>query len=124
MLNSMGNLKATSDDEDDSDSAGGAAESVHNLKVPAQSRRPSSDPSASGTREDASHGAAGGGGPGQDPGRKRRPGEKSADYYANVGDAVRTLREDLPMMFMREPNFNIYRRDHGLRCAVRPAHVG
>lgn len=41
MLNSMGNLKATSDDEDDSDSAGGAAESVHNLKVPAQSRRPS-----------------------------------------------------------------------------------
>ena len=94
------------------------------LAATAQSRRPSSDPSASGTREDASHGAAGGGGPGQDPGRKRRPGEKSADYYANVGDAVRTLREDLPMMFMREPNFNIYRRDHGLRCAVRPAHVG
>jgi hypothetical protein len=30
--------------------------------------------------------------------------EKSPDYYANVGDAIRTLREDIPLLFERELN--------------------
>lgn len=30
--------------------------------------------------------------------------ERSPDYYANVGDAIRTLREDIPQLFDRELN--------------------
>jgi hypothetical protein len=30
--------------------------------------------------------------------------EKSPDYYANVGDAIRTLREDIPLLFERDLN--------------------
>jgi hypothetical protein len=30
--------------------------------------------------------------------------EKCPDYYANVGDAIRTLREDVPALFERELN--------------------
>lgn len=37
--------------------------------------------------------------------------EKSPDYYANVGDAIRTLREDIPLLFNRELNLSIYRDD-------------
>lgn len=32
------------------------------------------------------------------------PGEKSPDYYANVGDAIRTLREDIPLLFKQDLN--------------------
>ncbi|KAF8072764.1 hypothetical protein HT031_000424 [Scenedesmus sp. PABB004] len=41
----------------------------------------------------------------------RSPQEKSPDYYANVGDAIRTLREDVPALFERELNYGIYRED-------------
>ena len=37
--------------------------------------------------------------------------DKNSDYYANVGDAIRTLRDDLPRMFHRPPDFSIYRED-------------
>lgn len=30
--------------------------------------------------------------------------DKAPDYYANVGDAIRTLREDIPMLFSRDLN--------------------
>jgi hypothetical protein len=30
--------------------------------------------------------------------------EKSPDYYANVGDAIRTLREDIPLLFAKDLN--------------------
>jgi hypothetical protein len=30
--------------------------------------------------------------------------ERSPDYYANVGDAIRTLREDIPLLFERDLN--------------------
>lgn len=39
------------------------------------------------------------------------PGEKSPDYYANVGDAIRTLREDVPRLFEQDLNYDIYRDD-------------
>lgn len=35
-------------------------------------------------------------------GRQAREDEKKEDYYANVGDAIRTLREDIPQMFRKE----------------------
>ena len=40
------------------------------------------------------------------PGKQKHP-----DYYANVGDAIRTLREDLPQMFNKDLNYDIYRED-------------
>lgn len=30
--------------------------------------------------------------------------EKQADYYANVGDAIRTLRDDIPALFVKDLN--------------------
>ncbi|XP_057948865.1 uncharacterized protein LOC131144319 [Malania oleifera] len=33
------------------------------------------------------------------------------NFYANLGVAVRTLREDLPALFSRDLNYNIYRDD-------------
>ncbi|EFJ42374.1 hypothetical protein VOLCADRAFT_77161 [Volvox carteri f. nagariensis] len=44
------------------------------------------------------------------PQRTRNQG-RSEDYFANVGDAIRCLREDIPMLFQRELNFDIYRDD-------------
>lgn len=32
-----------------------------------------------------------------------------SDFYLNLGTAVRTLRDDLPDVFDREPNYDIYR---------------
>jgi hypothetical protein len=32
-----------------------------------------------------------------------------SDFYLNLGTAVRTLRDDLPAVFVREPNYDIYR---------------
>ncbi|XP_006652809.2 uncharacterized protein LOC102699397 [Oryza brachyantha] len=34
-----------------------------------------------------------------------------SDFYLNLGTAVRTLRDDLPAVFVREPNYDIYRED-------------
>lgn len=48
-------------------------------------------------------GRSGGGGGEEDPRR--------SDYYLNLGTAVRTLRDDLPAVFVREPNYDIYRED-------------
>ena len=31
------------------------------------------------------------------PGKQKHP-----DYYANVGDAIRTLREDIPQLFVKD----------------------
>jgi hypothetical protein len=30
--------------------------------------------------------------------------QKRADYYANVGDAIRALRDDIPLLFSKELN--------------------
>lgn len=38
--------------------------------------------------------------------------QKHKDYYANVGDCIRTLREDIPMLFARD-----------LNCECRPMGV-
>jgi len=38
-------------------------------------------------------------------------GSKGNDYYANVGYAIRTLREDIPLLFIRDLNYDIYRED-------------
>ncbi|KAM0938420.1 putative NTF2-like domain superfamily protein [Dioscorea sansibarensis] len=38
-------------------------------------------------------------------------GGDKGDYYVNMGHAIRTLREELPEMFYREPCFDIYRDD-------------
>ncbi|OEL21550.1 hypothetical protein BAE44_0017431 [Dichanthelium oligosanthes] len=35
--------------------------------------------------------------------------EAKKQYYVNMGDAIRTLREELPVVFYREPSFDIYR---------------
>lgn len=36
---------------------------------------------------------------------------KRQDYYANVGDAIRTLREETPLLFWRDLTYDIYRED-------------
>mmetsp|Transcript_16258 Transcript_16258/g.48702 ORF Transcript_16258/g.48702 Transcript_16258/m.48702 type:complete len:308 (+) Transcript_16258:145-1068(+) len=33
------------------------------------------------------------------------------DYYANVGDAIRTLREEVPRLFIQDLTYDIYRDD-------------
>jgi hypothetical protein len=35
--------------------------------------------------------------------------EAKKQYYVNMGDAIRKLREELPVVFYREPSFDIYR---------------
>ncbi|MEW5298602.1 MAG: hypothetical protein WDW36_001706 [Sanguina aurantia] len=37
--------------------------------------------------------------------------ERQPDFYANVGDAIRTLREDIPLLFAKDLNYEIYRED-------------
>ena len=47
-------------------------------------------------------------------GKQGSPGpqnDKNDDYYANMGDALRTLREDIPQLFRKELNYSIYRDD-------------
>ncbi|KQJ84554.1 uncharacterized protein LOC100836831 [Brachypodium distachyon] len=36
---------------------------------------------------------------------------RRSEFYLNLGMAVRTLRDDLPAVFVREPNYDIYRED-------------
>lgn len=38
-------------------------------------------------------------------------GGPEPDYYANVGDAIRTLREDIPRLFQRDLDYHIYDDD-------------
>jgi len=45
------------------------------------------------------------------------PGEKSPDYYANVGDAIRTLREDVPRLFEQDLNCEC-RQQQGLEAGA------
>lgn len=51
------------------------------------------------------------------PPRQQQPGgglggeERDKDFFANVGDAIRTLREDYPLLFAKELNYSIYRED-------------
>lgn len=35
--------------------------------------------------------------------------QQKDDFYVNLGLAVRTLREDLPLIFAKELNYDIYR---------------
>ncbi|CAN6340432.1 unnamed protein product [Urochloa humidicola] len=54
--------------------------------------------------------------PPPDPDEGRRRGDEDGEeakkqYYVNMGDAIRTLREELPVVFYREPSFDIYRDD-------------
>ncbi|CAL0308836.1 unnamed protein product [Lupinus luteus] len=37
--------------------------------------------------------------------------KEKQNYYVNMGYAIRTLREDFPQIFCREPRFDIYRDD-------------
>ncbi|KAL8499839.1 hypothetical protein ACS0TY_019725 [Phlomoides rotata] len=36
---------------------------------------------------------------------------KKQDYYVNTGYAIRTIREEFPELFYKEPSFDIYRED-------------
>lgn len=40
---------------------------------------------------------------------KKEEEKKKDDFYLNLGTAVRTLREDLPLLFSRDLNYEIYR---------------
>lgn len=35
--------------------------------------------------------------------------EDKSDYYVNMGYAIRTLREEFPEIFYKEPSFDVYR---------------
>jgi hypothetical protein len=37
-----------------------------------------------------------------DPATKQQARQKHDDYYANVGDAIRTLREETPTLFQKD----------------------
>lgn len=43
------------------------------------------------------------------PARSRSEGKKKGEYYVNTGHAIRTLREEMPAIFYKEPSFDIYR---------------
>lgn len=43
------------------------------------------------------------------PQQQRDDGDERHSYYVNMGYAIRTLREDFPDTFQREPNFDIFR---------------
>lgn len=43
--------------------------------------------------------------------KEKEERRKRQDFYANVGDAIRTLREDIPRLFMRDLALEIYRDD-------------
>jgi hypothetical protein len=45
-------------------------------------------------------------GPGDGP-----PRRDSDEYYANFGEAVKVLREDLPLLFCKDLRWHIYRED-------------
>ncbi|XP_077252173.1 DUF2358 family protein (DUF2358) [Tasmannia lanceolata] len=43
--------------------------------------------------------------------QKQSEDEDKQNYYVNIGNSIRTLREELPYIFNREPSFDIYRDD-------------
>lgn len=43
--------------------------------------------------------------------QERGDSDDKQDYYVNLGYAIRTLREDYPIIFYKEPGFGIYRDD-------------
>lgn len=43
------------------------------------------------------------------PGAQDNKQHEKDDFYVNLGLAVRTLREDLPLLFTRDLNYDIYR---------------
>ncbi|XP_020097433.1 uncharacterized protein LOC109716414 [Ananas comosus] len=43
--------------------------------------------------------------------QQREAGDDKQDYYVNLGYAIRTLREEFPDIFYKEPKFDIYRDD-------------
>ncbi|CAH8383726.1 unnamed protein product [Eruca vesicaria subsp. sativa] len=43
--------------------------------------------------------------------RHEEEGEDKENYYVNKGHAVQCLREELPSLFYKDPNFDIYRDD-------------
>ncbi|URE43982.1 hypothetical protein MUK42_32774 [Musa troglodytarum] len=45
------------------------------------------------------------------PQQQTDDGDERHSYYVNMGYAIRTLREDFPDTFQREPNFGIFRDD-------------
>ncbi|GAX75857.1 hypothetical protein CEUSTIGMA_g3300.t1 [Chlamydomonas eustigma] len=47
---------------------------------------------------------------------------KRNEYFANVGDAIRTLREDIPSLFNRDLNYDIYRDDIVFRDTRNSLH--
>lgn len=47
------------------------------------------------------------------PPKQRQESDGRDNFYVNVGDAIRTLREELPGLFYRKPTYNIY------RCGLR-----
>ncbi|WZY91422.1 hypothetical protein YC2023_063751 [Brassica napus] len=49
---------------------------------------------------------------------KKEEEENKQNYYVNMGHAVRCLREELPSLFYKEPNFDIYRDDIVLRDPI------
>jgi len=53
--------------------------------------------------EQGYRGGAGAGGPGN--------GGNQNEFFANLGDALRTLRDDIPDLFNHDLNYNIYRED-------------
>lgn len=42
--------------------------------------------------------------PGKDP-------KQREDFYANIGEAIRTLKEEIPQLFQKDLTYNIYRDD-------------
>ncbi|KAH9316317.1 hypothetical protein KI387_024944 [Taxus chinensis] len=45
------------------------------------------------------------------PPRQKLEDKRRNDYYVNMGSAIRTLREDLPVLFSKEFTYDIYRDD-------------
>ncbi|CAA0836566.1 Uncharacterized conserved protein (DUF2358 [Striga hermonthica] len=45
------------------------------------------------------------------PGAQDKKGDERNEFYVNLGLAVRTLREDMPLIFTKDLNYDIYRDD-------------
>eukprot|EP01018_Ginkgo_biloba_P014514 Gb_32567 [translate_table: standard] len=45
------------------------------------------------------------------PPKQKEDKSDRGDYYINTGYAIRALREELPLVFYKEPTFDIYRED-------------
>eukprot|EP00243_Klebsormidium_subtile_P001703 TRINITY_DN13155_c0_g1_i1.p1 TRINITY_DN13155_c0_g1~~TRINITY_DN13155_c0_g1_i1.p1 ORF type:complete len:377 (-),score=70.53 TRINITY_DN13155_c0_g1_i1:260-1390(-) len=56
------------------------------------------------------------------PPKQRQESNERDQFYVNVGDAIRTLREELPGLFYRKPTYNIYREDIVFRDRVNTFH--